>query len=126
MSEAPPPPSASTREADVLAACVAVLSLFNVLAAFSIAKFQVIFDDLLAGHELPALTTLVLTYRPYLVVLSLAIPAAAIAFLCLRNLRGATYLSVVLAVVAMLQLFLTILAMFKPFTLVLTGMQAMP
>jgi hypothetical protein len=79
---------------------------------------------MLAGKPLPALSAMVLTLRPALVVLSLLIPLAAIALLFVRSLLVPVYLSVGLALVAMFQLFVTQVAMMLPLLNIVQGMSA--
>ncbi len=133
MSQAPPPlPPASLQQVDTLLrvvrgiVCVLVLgiSCFNILSASSIGKFAEIFNDMLAGQPLPALSTLVLTCRQALLVLSLLIPIAAIALLFWRNRIVPIYLSAGLVLLAMFQLFFTVIAMMLPLIDIVKGMSA--
>lgn len=125
MSQPPPPlPAASAEQVDALSravrfvVCAVVLgvSCFNILSALSIGKFAAIFNDMLAGHPLPTLTAMVLTLRSSLLVLSLLIPIAAVALVFVRRLTLPIYCSAALAFVAVVQLFVTNLAMFLPLT----------
>jgi hypothetical protein len=131
MSETPPPlPADSVRQADslsralrfTLCALVLGISCFNILSAFTIGKFAAIFNDMLAGKPLPALTAMILTLRPALAVLSLLIPLTAVALLFVRSLLVPVYVSVALALVAMFQLFVTHIAMMLPLLNIVQGM----
>jgi hypothetical protein len=123
MSDTPPPfPTAAQRQLITLsralrfAACAMVLALscLNIPSAFAIEKFMAIFNDMLAGKPLPAVTAIIVTLRMPLVFLSVLIPAAAIALLFVRSLVAPVYVSVGLAMVALGQVFVTVVALFLP------------
>ena len=86
----------------------------------SIDRFETIYRDMLGGRPLPLLTTLVLSGRPFLLALSLTIPAAAIGTLFTRRvvlsiyvLAALGFLAVAVAGLVFPSLFLPLLEIIK-------------
>jgi hypothetical protein len=83
------------------------MSYPNICLALRISAFRAIFKDLLGNKPLPSITTLVLHAQPFLIGLSIVIPLVAIALIFIGRLTHSIYVSGVLVLAVLFQLFFT-------------------
>lgn len=103
---------------------ILILSYFNIRLAFQIGNFHAIFEDMLGGKPLPAITELVIQSRLICILLALAIPVAAIAVVALvRSHKAALYFLSGLMVVIFIQIHLTWSGLFAPLMTIISGMR---
>src|SRR5204862_392334 len=97
----------------------------GVLAAFSIGKFEKVFEDLLGtGTALPGLSILVLEYRGLFVGVSLAVPVGCIALLFNRDTVRSLYWLGLLLLTAIAEVLIVVIALFLPLATIVEKMQS--
>jgi hypothetical protein len=109
-----------------LVCIVLCLSYLNVWSALSISKFGQVFADMLGGKPLPAITTFVVQSPTLFLLLSLAIPIAAIATLFARGVVRPFYVLGVLALSSIAFLVVLFHALSAPLGQIISGMSAIP
>jgi hypothetical protein len=104
------------------AAIVLGVSYPNIRLALGIGAFRVIFQDMLGNKPLPAITTLVLQAQPFLIGLSVVIPLVAVALIFVGRLTHSIYVSGVLVLAVLFQLFFTWQAISAPLFKIIQSM----
>jgi hypothetical protein len=106
-----------------LAALVLGIAYPNIHCAFGIGRFEMIYNDMLAGKPLPGVTIFILHYRWFFAGLSVLVPIVALASVFARNAARATYWSGVAVFMAFGQLCFQWFALTAPLIEVIKGMQ---
>jgi len=104
------------------AAVVLGMSYLNIRLALRLHAFGAVFQDMLGGKPLAAITTLVLGAQPFLIGVSILIPVAAVALVFVGRLTHSIYLSGALVLAVFFQLFFTWQAMCAALFQIVQGM----
>jgi len=104
-----------------------VISVPNLIAALTIPRFAMIFQDALPGKPLPLLTLFMIAHSGLLQLLALAWPIAGVTFIFReKRVRVWTVAAALIAGGIGLQLLLTQTALFMPMVGLITGMSNGP
>ena len=108
----------------LLLACL-ILGLWNIYQALAIPKFGEIFEQMLGGKALPAVSTAVLNLQMPLTVLALALPMAAIAaFFTLGRRPSGLWPMLLIFLVIGVQLLITRNALWQPLVSIVSDMSS--
>lgn len=105
-----------------LVAIVLSVSYFGLRSSLSIGQFGAIFNDMLAGRPLPAITVFVLKAKLAFVAVSILLPTAAVATLFQRRVVASFYVIGGLSVLAIVQFVVLYHALSAPLVEVIKGM----
>jgi len=107
----------------IIGTAAGVFSGAHLLAVLSISKFAAIFQDMLGGQPVPALTSIVLNARGLLLVLAVALVALALATFFIRTRRGFVVAASVAVFASILSTPIVVRAMVVPLVGLITEIQ---
>jgi type II secretory pathway component PulF len=103
----------------------AALGIWNLYQALAIPKFSEIFDQMLNGKALPALSTAVLNHSTGLIILAIVLPLAAIGIFLGRGRKvSSLWLLIGILLAIFLQLVVTRFALWVPLTQIISDMSS--